>query len=80
MCNNYHSIWYNMRISNCLKVIASLLSGALIFSTCKVVTDIDSISAMSITLNKTALTLTEGDSDTLTATVKPDNATDKSVT
>ncbi|MBQ6578185.1 MAG: Ig domain-containing protein, partial [Bacteroidales bacterium] len=34
----------------------------------------------SVTLNKTALTLTEGDSETLTATVNPDNATDKTVT
>jgi len=33
-----------------------------------------------ITLNKTTLTLTEGVSETLTATVNPDNATDKDVT
>ena len=33
-----------------------------------------------ITLNKTELTLTAGGKETLTATVKPDNATDKTVT
>ena len=34
----------------------------------------------SVTLDKTSLTLDVGGSDTLTATVKPDNATDKAVT
>ena len=34
----------------------------------------------SVTLNKTTLEMTEGDEATLTATVKPDNATDKTVT
>ena len=34
----------------------------------------------SITLNKTALTLAKGSSETLIATVKPDDATDKTVT
>ena len=34
----------------------------------------------SVTLNKTTLEMTEGDETTLTATVKPDNATDKTVT
>ena len=33
----------------------------------------------SVALNKTTLTLTEGESETLTATVKPDNATSKTV-
>ena len=33
----------------------------------------------SVSLNKNALTLTEGDSETLTATVSPDNATSKTV-
>ena len=33
----------------------------------------------SVSLNKSALTLTEGESETLTATVKPDNATSKTV-
>ena len=32
-----------------------------------------------VSLNKDSLTLDEGDSDTLTATVLPENATDKSV-
>ena len=34
----------------------------------------------SVTLNKTTLEMTEGDETTLTATVNPDNATDKTVT
>jgi uncharacterized protein YjdB len=34
----------------------------------------------SVTLNKTSLSLTKGQSETLTATVKPDDATDKKVT
>lgn len=38
------------------------------------------IPVTSITLNKTSLSLQTGQSETLTATVKPDNATDKSVT
>ena len=37
------------------------------------------ISVMGVTLDKTTLTLTEGDNAQLVATVKPDNATDKSV-
>ena len=38
------------------------------------------ISPASVSLNKTAITLMEGESETLTATVLPSNATDKSVT
>ena len=38
------------------------------------------IAVTSIELNTTSLTLKEGESETLTATVKPDNATDKTVT
>ena len=34
----------------------------------------------SITLNKSTLELTEGETATLTATIEPDNATDKIVT
>ena len=49
-------------------------------ATCTVTVKKKVISVTSITLSKTALTLTEGDTETLTATVKPDNATDKSVT
>ena len=37
------------------------------------------VSVMGVTLDKTTLTLTEGDNAQLVATVKPDNATDKSV-
>jgi len=38
------------------------------------------IEVSSISLSKTELSLTEGDSDTITASVKPDNAADKTVT
>lgn len=38
------------------------------------------IAVTSIELNKTSLTLKEGETEMLTATVKPDNATDKTVT
>ena len=37
------------------------------------------IAVQSVALNKSTLTLTEGNSETLTATVKPDNATNKTV-
>lgn len=37
------------------------------------------VAVTSVELNKTTLSLIEGDSETLTATVKPDNATDKTV-
>ena len=37
------------------------------------------ISVTGVSLNKTSLTMTEGDTQTLTATVTPSNATDKSV-
>ena len=46
-------------------------------ATCKVT--VKPIPVSSITLDKTSLTLTEDESATLTATVKPDNATDKTV-
>ena len=38
------------------------------------------VAVESVTLNKTELTLEVGDEETLTATVTPDNATDKTVT
>ena len=38
------------------------------------------VSVTGVSLNKTTLTLNIGDSETLTATITPDNATDKSVT
>ena len=49
-------------------------------ATCTVTVKKKVVPVESVTLNKTALTLTEGDSETLTATVNPDNATDKTVT
>ena len=38
------------------------------------------VAVTSVTLNKTDLSLKEGESETLTATVKPDDATDKTLT
>ena len=49
-------------------------------ATCKVIVNKKVIAVESIALNKTSLDLVEGDSETLTATVKPDNATDRTVT
>ena len=49
-------------------------------ATCSVTVKKKVIAVTSITLNKTDLSLNKGQSETLTATVKPDNATDKSVT
>ena len=47
---------------------------------CDIVVKEKVVPVTSVTLDKTSLTLTEGDSQTLTATVKPDNASDKTVT
>ena len=49
-------------------------------ATCTVTVKAKVVPVTSVTLDKTTLTLTEGDETTLTATVKPDNATDKTVT
>ena len=50
-------------------------------ATCEVtVTQPAKTPVTSVTLDKTSLTLDVGGSDTLTATVKPDNATTKTVT
>ena len=49
-------------------------------ATCTVTVQRNVIAVTSITLNKNSLTLTEGESETLTATVMPENATDKTVT
>ena len=48
--------------------------------TCDVTVKAPVIAVTSVTLDKTTLSLEEGKSATLTATVKPDNATDKTVT
>lgn len=42
--------------------------------------DSESVAVTSVELNKTSTSITVGGTETLTATVKPDNATDKSVT
>ena len=49
-------------------------------ATCTVTVKAKVIPVTSITLNKASLDLTEGETETLTATVGPDNATDKTVT
>lgn len=47
---------------------------------CTVTVSKTEVHVTSVTLNKTELEMTVGDSETLVATVKPDNATDKSLT
>ena len=49
-------------------------------ATCTVTVNAAVIPVTGVTLNKTEITLEIGDEDTLTATVAPDNATDKTVT
>ena len=49
-------------------------------ATCEVTVTKDVVEVTDITLDKTSLDLTEGESETLTATVKPDDATDPTVT
>ncbi len=50
------------------------------FSTFTVVDGSDTVSVTDITLNKPTLSLVKGTTDTLIATIAPDNATDKNVT
>lgn len=49
-------------------------------ATCKVTVKNGVVAVESITLDKTSLSLTKGQTETLTATVAPENATDKTVT
>lgn len=49
-------------------------------ATCKVTVAKNIIAVTSVTLDKTSLEMVEGDNATLIATVKPDDATDKTVT
>ena len=49
-------------------------------ATCSVTVSKNVVAVTSIALNKTSLSLKEGESETLVATVSPDNATDKTVT
>ena len=48
-------------------------------ASCSITVKNGSVAVESVELNKTELTLVEGNTETLTATVKPDDATDKSV-
>ena len=48
-------------------------------ASCKVTVKAKTVSVTEVTLDKTELTLTEGETETLTATVKPDNADNKKV-
>ena len=49
-------------------------------ASCSVTIAAKTVDVASVSLSRTELTLTEGDSETITATVTPDNATDKTVT
>ena len=49
-------------------------------ATCKVTVKAKAVNVTEVTLDKTELTLTEGETETLTATVRPDNADNKKVT
>ena len=49
-------------------------------ATCLVTVNEEVVPVKSVRVDKTSLTMTEGDTQTLTVTVVPDNATDKSVT
>jgi len=49
-------------------------------ATCTVTVEKKVVPVTSISLNRTTLTMTEGDTQTLSATVKPDDASDKTVT
>ena len=48
-------------------------------ATCKVTVKAKAVNVTDVSLDKTELTLTEGETETLTATVKPDNADNKKV-
>ena len=49
-------------------------------ATCKVTVKAKAVGVTDVTLDKTELTLTEGETETLTATVRPDNADNRKVT
>ena len=49
-------------------------------ATCKVTVKAKAVNVTDVSLDKTELTLTEGETETLTATVKPDNADNRKVT
>ena len=49
-------------------------------ATCKVTVKAKAVSVTEVTLDRTELTLTEGEAETLTATVRPDNADNRNVT
>ena len=49
-------------------------------ATCRVTVKAKAVGVTEVTLDKTELTLTEGEMETLTATVKPDNADNRKVT
>ncbi|MCR5724827.1 MAG: Ig-like domain-containing protein [Treponema sp.] len=71
-----------------LKTFAALLAASsllVFFASCQTDDDDDSsdsgtVAVTSVELNKTTTSITVGETETLTATVKPDNATDKTVT
>ncbi len=68
-------------LMKCTAILAAVFL-AFGFASCKTNSDDDSgtIAVTSVELNKTSTSIGVGEKETLTATVKPDNATDKSVT
>ena len=60
-------------------ILMTALIGLMLLTNCSK-DDPAPVTANEVTLNKTMLTLAVGESETLTATVKPDNAADKTVT
>ncbi len=61
-------------------VTVTSVSNPAIKAECKVTVETNIVDVTGITLNPTTLELEEGDKFTLTATITPDNATDKTVT
>ncbi|MBR0300597.1 MAG: Ig domain-containing protein [Bacteroidales bacterium] len=63
------------------RILLLFIATTCLFSCKKIPQEIPdpSVSVSSVTLNKAELSLVEGEEETLVATVKPDNATDKSV-
>ena len=61
-------------------ITATATDGTKKSASCTVTVVPQTVAATGVTLNKQTLSLTEGDTETLTATVAPDNATNKDVT
>ncbi len=79
--NSYGSQYYGLRISGD-KLYAYTASDPNSTGTERYIKQLQKaeVSAQSVSLNKTSLTLTEGGSETLTATILPENTTNKNIT